>query len=268
VALRRYAPLLTSANNPAEKTEPRIASRMHDRSAALLRDRFHARGEARCFDEHEWEFFTAFFALNDFAGIQLHKALLPPRCVDEFYARFGHPAAEAVLPNGDSVAFVPKPASLAGALDPAAGAAVAFHESFEVGTVLDAIERRPSNALYVEGLSGVEELGGKSWRWGEWPTTSLAFFLPERRVLRLRFTFFFAVSDRQRVVVRINGRAAVARGPGSESEACRGDIAFDGEPGWNRIEFESDFWNGKYGRWFAPNDPRPMTVRWTQLRLE
>jgi hypothetical protein len=230
-------------------------------------DSFRARGQTRCFDEREWAFFTSFFSLNDFAGIQLHKPLLPPGCVEEFYARFGRPSAEATLPSGDSLAFVPKPPSLAGTLDPVAGAALVFDEPFEAGTVLDAIERRPSTALSFEGLSGFEHLGGESWRWGEGGTTSLAFFLPERRSLHLRFTFF-ASSDGQRVVARINGRDAATRGPGLMSDAGLGEVAFDGEPGWNRIEFESDFWNGKGGRWFAPKDPRPMSIRWTRLRIE
>jgi hypothetical protein len=231
-------------------------------------DSSRAHGQTRCFDEREWAFFTSFFSLNDFAGIQLHKPLLPPACVEEFYARFGRPSAEATVPNGDSLAFVPRPASLAPTrIDPVAGAALVFSEPFEAGGVLDAIERRPSSALYFEGLSGFEHLGRESWRWGEGATTSLAFVLPEGRSLHLRFSFF-ASSDPQRVVVRINGHDAATRGPGLKSEACLGEVAFDGQPGWNRIEFESDFWNGKGGRWFAPKDPRPMSLRWTELRIE
>jgi hypothetical protein len=228
-------------------------------------DAFRARGQRRCFDEREWAFFTKFFTLNDFAGIQLHTPLLPPTCVQEFYTRFGPPRAEVMLPSGDRLAFVPRPASLATALDPAAGAALVFREPFEAGAVLDALEPRPSNALDFEGLSAVEHAGGESWRWGEGPRTALAFLLQEGRPLHLDITFY-ASSDSQRVVERINGREVAAFGPRRDGVFVA-DIAFDGKPGWNTIEFLCDFWNGKDGLWFAPKDPRAMSVRWTRLRI-
>jgi hypothetical protein len=74
-----------------------------------------------CLAPAEWRFFTDFFRLNDFAGINLWVDELPERCVDEFHARFGNPTAVAHVSGIGRVEFLPKPARLAGQVDALAG---------------------------------------------------------------------------------------------------------------------------------------------------
>ena len=75
----------------------------------------------RCFEPHEWEFFTRFFAFNDFAGINLYVDLLPPECPGEFYARYGPPVAETRVPVAGRVQFIPKDPSLRSRTNPRLG---------------------------------------------------------------------------------------------------------------------------------------------------
>lgn len=65
-----------------------------------------------CFLLAEWSFFTDFYQLNDFAGINLYLDLLPKDCVSEFYTRFGTPVIETVVPATGRVKFIPKPPDL------------------------------------------------------------------------------------------------------------------------------------------------------------
>ncbi|OKH25244.1 hypothetical protein NIES593_05665 [Hydrococcus rivularis NIES-593] len=81
-----------------------------------------AKRQKRCFQREEWSFFTDFYILNDFAGINLYVDLLSEDCVTEFYARFGKPAIETVVPGAGRVKFIPKPPVLRREVNLARGA--------------------------------------------------------------------------------------------------------------------------------------------------
>jgi hypothetical protein len=56
-----------------------------------------AQRQQRCPSDDEWSFFTDFYLLNDFAGIQLAPDRFPPGCGEEFYRRFGAPVGEVTI---------------------------------------------------------------------------------------------------------------------------------------------------------------------------
>jgi hypothetical protein len=72
--------------------------------------REHPKRELRCFDDAQWARFDVLYTQHDFAGIQLYADLLPGACVEAFHARYGAPAAEATLPRGGRVEFLPRAA--------------------------------------------------------------------------------------------------------------------------------------------------------------
>lgn len=74
---------------------------------------FEATRQARCFNSEEWSFFTNFYQLNDFSGINLYPDLLPENCAEEFYQRFGKPVIETRLPTNQlRLQFISKPIAL------------------------------------------------------------------------------------------------------------------------------------------------------------
>ena len=89
-------------------------------------DIYKATRQARCFRPAEWSFFTDFYKLNDFAGINLYVELLPEDCVSEFYARFGTPAAETRVLGAGRVKFIPKSPELRNQVNLALGASLKF----------------------------------------------------------------------------------------------------------------------------------------------
>jgi hypothetical protein len=230
---------------------------------------FRARGQTRCLDQDEWSFLSDFFALNDFAGLQLHTSLMPASCAEQFFARFGPPVAKLSLPDGDELAFVPKPNALRSKVNPGLGRSVTLWHGFAPGAApLSAITEPPPQGLDWEGLSAIEHLGREDWRWGLGARTSLEFSLPEARSLNLRFTYFNPPQLSQHVRVLING--VVVQTQASEAPGARivDAVRFDGVAGANHVDFLCDIFNGKDGTWFAARDPRPMSIRFTQLMLE
>jgi hypothetical protein len=233
-------------------------------------DIFRAREQTRCFDQDEWSFFSEFFALNDFAGLQLHTSLLPPSCTEQFFARFGRPVATLSLPDGDDLAFVPKPTALRSKVNPALGRSVTLRRDFAPSAApLSVLAQPVPLAVDWDGLSGLEHSAQEDWRWGVGPRTSLEFSLPEGRSVNLRFTYFNPPQLAQRVRVIINGtvlRTHVLEAPDAKIVDA---VGFDGKTGTNHVDFVCDSFNGKDGTWFAPaGDPRPMSIRFTQLVLE
>lgn len=61
------------------------------------------------FTPQQWDFFTEFFKLNDFAGINLYIDLIPKSEQAEFYRRFGKPVRQTIVPIAGNVVFIPKP---------------------------------------------------------------------------------------------------------------------------------------------------------------
>jgi hypothetical protein len=103
-----------------DQTKPYIAAGW-DRLLAKMDPSTPPVDRSSCLAPAEWRFFTEFFRLNDFAGINLWIDELPKLCVDEFHARFGNPTALAYFPGIGRVEYLPKPAGLAGQVEPLAG---------------------------------------------------------------------------------------------------------------------------------------------------
>jgi len=82
-----------------------------------------------CFGPDEWSFFTNFYRLNDFAGINLYVDLLPDDCVKEFYRRFGTPVAETVVPAVGRVKFLSKSPDLRNQVSLTLGISLKFEPS-------------------------------------------------------------------------------------------------------------------------------------------
>jgi hypothetical protein len=236
-------------------------------------DIFRARRQTRCFDDDEWQFFTEFFADNDFAGLQLHASLLAPGCAEEFYTRFGRPRAQLSLPGGRELTFVPKDGWLRGRWDPALGQNVKLVTTFHPGvSALDALEIDDPAALEIDGLSVLEHLGNEQWRWGLGATTRMAFAVSGEGPLTLRFSFLApdfwpGVHRRQTVEVVINGAVVARFGDARPIEATwnSADIPFQGQAGRNSVEFRCAAWNENA---LASGDPRPMSIRFARLRVE
>jgi hypothetical protein len=227
---------------------------------------FKAHGQTRCFDQDEWEVFGKFFALNDFAGIQLHRSLLPPSCVEEFYRRYGRPRAELDWVDGDRLAFISRPADLQPRVDLEVGKSFVLRPYYDPAA-LDLLEIPQPLLVEVEGLSGLEHQGPARWRWGLGPRVSLQFSLRQARPLDLSFTFAYPELP-QRVVVLLNGAVLARFGPGPSGTTSSDRLRLAGRPGLNSVDIECEIWNGKDGKWFAPGDARPMSIRFTHLRLE
>jgi hypothetical protein len=68
----------------------------------------HSARQAVCFTPEEWEFFDAFLAAHDFAGIDVYVDILAPGCAEKMYERYGLPIAETVFVGAGRVTFVPK----------------------------------------------------------------------------------------------------------------------------------------------------------------
>jgi hypothetical protein len=88
--------------------------------------------QARCFRPAEWSFFTDFYKLNDFAGINLYVDLLPEDCVGEFYTRFGTPAAETLVPGAGRVKFIAKSPELRNRVNLPLGAKLKFEPRLDL----------------------------------------------------------------------------------------------------------------------------------------
>lgn len=82
--------------------------------------------QSRCFNPSEWAFFTQFFTLNDFAGINLYTQQIPEQCLGEFYDRFGQPVTETTIPGAGRVQFIPKSPQLRNQVNPTLGKALKF----------------------------------------------------------------------------------------------------------------------------------------------
>ncbi|MGJ5672878.1 MAG: hypothetical protein ACR9NN_04565 [Nostochopsis sp.] len=88
--------------------EPYIQARWDKLFSPNSPDIMKATRQTRCFIPNEWSFFTDFFQLNDFAGINLYVDLLPENCVQEFYKHFGNAVLETTVPGAGKVKFIPK----------------------------------------------------------------------------------------------------------------------------------------------------------------
>lgn len=68
----------------------------------------HSNHLVNTFTIEQWDFFSAFFRKNDFAGINLCIDLIPEKEIKEFYRRFGLPTKATTVPIAGRVVFIPK----------------------------------------------------------------------------------------------------------------------------------------------------------------
>jgi len=227
-------------------------------------DIFKATRQARCFRPEEWSFFTSFYNLNDFAGINLYVDLLPLNCVNQFYAHFGTPSMETEVPWAGKVKFITKSPQLRNQVNLTSGANLKFKPFLNIAEA-DLLRVRSPYGLTVAGLSEIEKNAeGSIWRWALGPETRLTFQMPRTQSLAVVFSFLNSISG-QDVVVEANG--VTVKIADINQDTIKRRLEFQGIEGLNTIVFKYKNWN-KNPVAFAPNDPRPMAIQFTQLTIE
>src|SRR5919202_1850712 len=222
--------------------------------------------KTRCFKADEWSFFTDFYKLNDFAGINLYVDLLPDQCAKEFYERFGNPVIETVVPGAGRVKFLAKPAELRSQVNLALGTSLKYEPilKFSASNLLTA----DSDRLFVDvsGLDSTERVAPNSWRWGLGPETSLKFKLSQPQNLNLSFRFINP-SPAQEVIVEANGKTLIKTERLKVADAFETSLNFQGLKGLNSISFKYKSWNRNKVT-FAPKDHRPVAVQFLKLLIQ
>jgi len=230
-------------------------------------DILQANRQTRCFKSDEWSFFTDFYKLNDFAGINLYVDLLPQDCVNDFYTRFGQPTVQTKVPNAGLVTFIPKSSELRNQVNLNLGSKLKFEPLVDFSEA-NLLKFTLPHGLDIAGLSKIEnQPQGNSWRWGLGPETLLKFKLPDSRSLSLIFSFINPING-QDVVVEANEINMEKLVNLNKDASIQRKIKFRGVPGWNTVVFryKENYWNnGKVT--FAPGDQRPMTVNFMQLAI-
>lgn len=232
-------------------------------------DPLKATKQTRCFRPEEWDFFTNFYKLNDFAGINLYIDLLPELCVHEFYTRFGPPTAETIVPWAGRVKFLIKSPQLRNQVDLAQATDLKFEkiEPFLGISEADLLRFSAPYGLIITGLSEIEKNDrGTSWRWALGPETRLTFKLPKSQSLALNFSFINPINN-QNVVVETNGVTIGRFADVNQGDIIKKSVDFKGVEGFNTIVFKYEKWNYNQVT-FAPKDPRPMTIAFTQLAIK
>ena len=222
--------------------------------------------QTRCFKPDEWSFFTNFYKLNDFAGINLYVDLLPEQCANEFYERFGNPAVETVVPGAGRVKFLPKPAELRNQVDLMSGLNLKYETflNFSNSNLLRADSDR--NFLEIRGLDSIEGVAPNNLRWGLAPETYLKFKLLQPQLLKLSFQFINPSPD-QVVIVEVNGKSVMTIEPIKVGDAFDRSLDFEGLKGVNFITFKYKSWNGNKVK-FASNEHRFVAIQFIKLLIQ
>ena len=229
-------------------------------------DIFKAKQENKCFNLNEWSFFTDFYKFNDFAGINLYVDLLPAKCVQEFYSRFGDPAIETTVPGGGVVKFIPKSLELRKQVNLKQGAKLKF-EPFLNTSESDLLSVISPNSIEITGLSHIEiNPQGIPFRWALGPETQLIFKLPESQILELSFRFHNPI-DSQDVLIELNDSPLKNFVDVKNNTEVEGNIKIHAVKGFNNIVFKYKDWNTNQSL-FAPQDNRAMAVFFEQLVIQ
>lgn len=228
-------------------------------------DIFKATGQTRCFNSNEWSFFTEFYAVNDFSGINLYTDLLPENCVQDFYVRFGQPTIETQIPWAGKVKFIPKNIALRNQVNLALGSQLKFEPLLDL-VKFNLLESRNPYGLTITGLSEIEQdQQNNRWRWGLGPETRLSFKLSTSQKIVLSFSFNNPI-DNQEVLLKVNGQVIRNILNISENKVKEDLIEFTGKKGINNIVFKYKDWN-QNNISFAPKDKRNMAIYFTKLKL-
>lgn len=228
------------------------------------KDIFKATHQKRCFRTEEWSFFTDFYKLNDFAGINLYTDFLPEECIDGFYKRFGIPAIETTVPVAGRIKFIPKPIDLKNQVNLKLGSSLKFEPLLDLSE-LNLIEINSPHNLTIAGLGDIEKNaqdGGRRWRLK--PETILSFKLSKPQTLKLNFKFINPMNT-QSVDVDING-LVVKIISNQAAEEIERSLNFQGVTGLNKIIFKYQDWN-HHQTTFGPNDLRPLAVQFKKIAI-
>ncbi|BAZ70141.1 MAG: hypothetical protein KME28_01575 [Pelatocladus maniniholoensis HA4357-MV3] len=221
--------------------------------------------QTRCFIPNEWSFFTYFFKLNDFAGINLYVDLLPENCVQEFYKRFGNPVLETIVPGAGKVKFIPKSPDIFNQVNLALGIELKYEPFLDLSDS-NLIKNNLPYGLTIKGLSYIETDNQlNSWRWALGPETSLKFNLAKSQILNFNFKFINPIVI-QNINLEINGIIVDTMNNLKENDSVEKNITFQGIQGWNQIIFTYKDWN-KNNTKFATQDERPMAINFQKLTI-
>ncbi len=227
---------------------------------------FQSSRQTRCFNPEEWKFFSDFYKLNDFAGINLYVDLLPKDCAEDFYTHFEKPVIETKVAGAGTVKFIPKPSNLRSQVDLELGRNLKFEPLLDFSKKIDLLELNQVYGLTIKNLSPIEKNDGDAWRWALSPETSFRFNLPSDKLLSLSFSFANFIQN-QDVLIEVNGKALENFSNIDKGTIVKRQLSFKGVSGWNTVVFRYKYWNHqKVG--FAPADPRELTVNFTQLQID
>ena len=228
---------------------------------------FHkATQETQCFNSNEWSFFTNFYKFNDFAGINLYVDLLPERCIQEFYSRFGNPAIETIVPGGGAVKFISKSLELRKQVDLKKGAAIKF-EPFLDTSESDLLSVSSPRSIEITGLSDIEtNPQGRSFRWALGPETKLIFKLPESQILELSFQLDNPIKG-QSILIELNDSPLDSFVHIKKNAEIERNIKINAVKGFNTIVLKYKDWNTNKSS-FSPQDTRPLAVSFIRLVIK
>jgi hypothetical protein len=192
--------------------------------------------QARCFREGEWSFFTEFYKLNDFAGINLYVDRLPEGCAKEFHKRFGYPTKETFLPDVGRIQFIQKTPELRKQVNLSLGTKVKFDPLLDLSES-DLLKVKWPYGLTVVGLGEIEKNEqSNNIRGAGWSDTVLTFKLSNPQPLELSFRFDNITGDQ--LDVEVNGSTLERIVNMKSGETIERKLKFQGLADKNSIVFK------------------------------
>ncbi|MSP61747.1 MAG: hypothetical protein EXR72_15715 [Myxococcales bacterium] len=232
----------------------------------------------RCPEGEAMDFISDFYMNNDFSGIQLAIDRLPAGCAERFYQRFGAPMGEVALATAGRLAFLPRDPATFVRVDREAGKRVVLPAKRRLRALDGPIDvlrpRRNRFELRAHGLDDIEfegrceecGSGGQVVSWGLAPETTLEFSLAEARTVVLDARFW--VPQRGQVVeVALDGTTLARWESVIRSGMTDRSLRVPATAGAHLLRLRYALGNGPPDH-FAPDDPRPLGVRFETLRLD
>lgn len=221
----------------------------------------------RCLHDAEWAFFSDFYFMNDFAGIQLAVDRLPPGCAAEFYRRFGPSMGGVDLPWAGRLEFIPPDPATRDRIDKGAVRQLRLIRDLVGGYEL--VAAQIPRAIDAEGLALYEILSPlqrvwlpqserRQWRWALLPATTIGFELHRPKALTVRMRFR-PETQGQVVTVTLDGQVVAVWDQLGAKVTVERQAVFSPAPGPHVLRFEYRNGNRGAAAW-APQEPRPLAV--------
>jgi hypothetical protein len=193
--------------------------------------------QLKCFRSDEWSFFTDFYKLNDFAGINLYTDLLSKDCTQEFYSRFGVPTMVTEAPTGGRIEFIPKSSNWRLQVNSDLGTSLQFQPLLD-SSETNLLQTAAPYSINLAGLGGIAtDKQNKKFRWGLGEKTELSFYLSVPKDLVLSFSFDNPISS-QDIIVEIDGVEVERIAPIKTGDRVQRQLKFQGIAGQNSITFK------------------------------